>query len=192
MARGHRHSERGIARELECRLFTCSPANCRILDMHYMLLPIGGVRGSEVNWVKLDQEDYEWARQFQWTIIRSRNTRYAVRKERGKKRTEPRLSFHMHREILGLSHGDKRQGDHKNRDGLDNRRSNLRIATAAENAENVPSRRRNLPRNVVKHGARYQVQIKRRGERFCLGSFSTIEEADAVATAWRREHMAFA
>lgn len=41
--------------------------------------------------------------------------------------------LHMHRVILGLAHGDKRHGDHKNHDTLDNRDENLRIATRSEN-----------------------------------------------------------
>lgn len=39
----------------------------------------------------------------------------------------------MHRQILGLTAGDRREGDHINHDTLDNRRENLRIVTAHEN-----------------------------------------------------------
>lgn len=43
----------------------------------------------------------------------------------------------MHRTILGLGAGDKRQVDHWDHDGLNNRRSNLRIASQRDNSRNV-------------------------------------------------------
>ena len=41
-----------------------------------------------------------------------------------------------HTWLLGLRRGEKRQGNHKNRDKRDNRRHNLRIASQAENLVN--------------------------------------------------------
>jgi hypothetical protein len=49
----------------------------------------------------------------------------------------------MARFIMGLSYGDPRQVDHKNREEtLDNRRSNLRITTK-QNAQNIGITKRN-------------------------------------------------
>ena len=42
----------------------------------------------------------------------------------------------MHRVLMGLEEGDSRVVDHKNRDKLDNRKSNLRVVTQAENQRN--------------------------------------------------------
>lgn len=43
----------------------------------------------------------------------------------------------MHRQILGLSYKDGKEVDHVNRNGLDNRRANIRIATRKENNRNL-------------------------------------------------------
>jgi hypothetical protein len=48
--------------------------------------------------------------------------------------------FRMHRVILGLPADDSRQVDHRNRDRLDNRRWNLRIATRPQNQVNKEKR----------------------------------------------------
>lgn len=50
----------------------------------------------------------------------------------------PRSSLRrkMHRVILGLDRGDRRMVDHRDGNGLNNRRSNLRLATPGENCAN--------------------------------------------------------
>lgn len=45
-------------------------------------------------------------------------------------------SMRMHRLILGLTHTDRLIIDHKNGDGLDNRRANLRVCTQSQNMAN--------------------------------------------------------
>lgn len=42
----------------------------------------------------------------------------------------------LHRLLLGLGKDDPRQADHRDRDGLNNSRENLRIATRHQNARN--------------------------------------------------------
>jgi len=82
----------------------------------------------------IDMEDYEWLNQWKWHTEKGRHTYYAARTCGGRKVV--RTLFKMHREILGLQHGDEREGDHKNRHGLDNRRLNLRIASRSLNRHN--------------------------------------------------------
>ena len=55
-------------------------------------------------------------------------------------RSSWKLTHYLHREVLGLTPGDGLETDHRNGDRLDNRRSNLRVATRAQNAQNVPAR----------------------------------------------------
>jgi len=76
--------------------------------------------------------------------------------------------------------------DHKSGDRADNRLANLRLANAAENAQNLaPQRGRSSQRSGVtwhKGDQRWQAQIRSDGRYLYLGSYST-EEAAAAAYA---------
>ena len=97
--------------------------------------------------------------------------------------TERRSPAQMHRQILGLEYGDKRQVDHINHDTLDNRRANLRIATAAQNARN---KRLRVDSTTGLKGVFFQASSQRwhayirfNGKRMHLGCFDTKEKAHA-------------
>lgn len=106
-----------------------------------------------------------------------------------------RTVFLMHREVLGLVHGDGTQCDHINRDKLDNRRSNLRPATNAQNGQNVPSHGKTSSHRGVswntKHG-NWRAQASVDGRNHHLGCFDREEDAAEAARAFRAEHMPFA
>lgn len=76
----------------------------------------------------VDNEDYKYLSQYRWIADKSKtsNTWYAVRYFGQKK-------IYMHREILGFPSG---RIDHRNRNGLDNQKENLRSATASQNGGN--------------------------------------------------------
>ena len=87
--------------------------------------------------VLIDDEDYENIVSHSWFVYPSRRNFYAARqiKLNGKK-----VKVQMHREILGLTFGDGKIVDHINRNGLDNRKSNLRIASHSLNRYNSSMR----------------------------------------------------
>ena len=78
----------------------------------------------------VDDEDYERVNQYRWQTKIELHTCYA----RSEKTTGGRtVHILMHRFILGLLPGDKRLVDHRDSNGLNNCKSNLRLATTQEN-----------------------------------------------------------
>lgn len=75
----------------------------------------------------VDDEDYELLNSRKWHVAtRKCNSMYAISTD----------GVLMHRAILNLTDPSIKI-DHKNQNGLDNRRCNLRIATIAQNACNI-------------------------------------------------------
>jgi hypothetical protein len=80
---------------------------------------------------KIDPEDYVWLSQFRWCCKANRDTCYAIRHIQERGRT---TRIHMHRQILNTP--EEMICDHKNHNGLDNRRLNLRNCTIEQNNAN--------------------------------------------------------
>lgn len=136
----------------------------------------------------VDAEDYESLARHRWHLTHG----YVARKVPG---TTSQRTRQLHREILGLDFGDARQGDHRNRCKLDNRRENLRIVTNAQNGQNVPgdrtasSRYRGVSWNTRE--GKWKATVRLNGRLHHLGYFASEQEAADVAAAWREEHMPF-
>jgi len=90
--------------------------------------------------------------------------------------------FYLHRFIMDAPHG--KVVDHINHNKLDNRKSNLRICSYAENTQNSASSGRNTSgfRGVYfcKRNNNWVAQIKFLQNRITLGSFNTPQEASIV------------
>jgi hypothetical protein len=100
----------------------------------------------------------------------------------------------LHREILGLM-GNDREIDHKDRNKLDNRRSNLRVATHAENCQNVPAQTGTSQFRGVHWCPRtkfWRARVMLSYRSYCLGRYGSELDAARAAEAFRREHMPFA
>jgi hypothetical protein len=81
----------------------------------------------------VDDEDFEWLSQWKWHLNKKGNSKeYATRKERKTRRT-----IAMHRFILRLVWGDGIEGDHKDGNGLNNCKNNLRKCTSLQNHYNM-------------------------------------------------------
>lgn len=78
----------------------------------------------------VDADNYHELAKFKWFTESAHNTFYAARKQNGK-------SIKMHRQITNAP--DHLVVDHIDHNGLNNRKSNLRLCTFAENAKNINS-----------------------------------------------------
>lgn len=141
---------------------------------------------------KVSPHRFEELNQYRWWTLKRRGhaTFYAATTLKGGRK------MYMHRMVLGLAFGDKRMADHINRDGLDNRDSNLRFATPSQNCHNATTR--------IDNGSGFKgVSFHKRDKRFQayihadrvykhLGYFGTAEEAHAAyCEAAKRLHGEF-
>lgn len=101
----------------------------------------------------------------------------------------------MHRLIMGILNQRESVADHINFDRLDNRRSNLRVVTQAENLQNRRSYKGSTSRfrgvNWRKSHRKWQARGRINNKENHLGYFDDEEEAAEVARLWRRENMPF-
>lgn len=83
----------------------------------------------------IDVEDLPLVENYIWHAWWGGAGFYAVRNSH--KIEGPPRRIYLHRVLLGLDRGDRIEGDHRDRNTLDNRRSNIRLASKAENRRNV-------------------------------------------------------
>ncbi len=126
----------------------------------------------------IDIDDAEAVSRYEWRLTEKAkllNT-YAVRTGRG-----GGLIF-LHRFLKGIPPRDKRVVDHIDGDGLNNRRSNLRFATNAENSRNQRIRSNNTSgfKGVRMKDGKFLAQITVAGKYKNLGRFATAEAAHAA------------
>lgn len=103
-------------------------------------------------------------------------------------------SIYLHRLITNAPEG--LVVDHINGNPLDNRKSNLRIITNAENGQNLkgPQSRSTTGIRGVYYSHRdnkYTTQVTIEGVRHYLGMYSTPEQAEKAVKNFRSKHMPF-
>lgn len=126
----------------------------------------------------VDDEDFEWLNQFKWAAHKDRGIFYAV--SRSSRKDGEQKTIRMHRLILGLLYKDGNISDHRNGNGIDNQRHNLRKCTVAQNAANKTKTGNNKYRGVSLHkrSGKWYASITVNGKRKHLGSFG--KETDAA------------
>lgn len=116
----------------------------------------------------IDKEDAERVLAYNW-CGHNKPFNYAMRNEGNK-------TVMLHRFILG-SEAIGSQVDHANRDGLDNRRCNLRIATHSQNRANAKVNCGRQYKGVVLKANRFMVLIKKDGKNHYIGRFRSAKNA---------------
>ncbi|MGE3267179.1 MAG: AP2 domain-containing protein [Chloroflexota bacterium] len=153
-------------------------------------IPLHTRAGSIRAYAVVDAADAEWASQWRWSLD---SDGYAVRStyDHGRRRL-----LKLHRALLGLIHGDDTEGDHIDRDRLNDRRNNLRATTREGNGQNVSSFSGSTSefRGVSWENGRqkWRADIKANGRSKNLGYFDTESEAAEAARLARARLMPFA
>ncbi len=135
----------------------------------------------------VDDEDFEYLSQFKWHYMG-----YAVRHSTSKFGLK-RKSIFIHREVINAP--DDMEVDHINGDKLDNRKTNLRICTHAENQRNrkIDKDNKSGYRGVSKHQNKWLVHLILNGKIVFNKTFDTPEEAAlAYDEAAKKYHGRFA
>ena len=119
----------------------------------------------------VDACDYAYLSQFRWYLSAKK---YAARYSQGR-------MIYMHHEILPCEGG--KEVDHKDRNGLNNRRSNLRLLEHHQNLHNQGARGISFDKRRGKWKARITVK----GQSLWLGYFTDEEEAIEIVAETRRK-----
>lgn len=131
----------------------------------------------------VDDEDYEFLTQWKWYAWRCGRTYYAIRNDYSVKGKPS--SVRMHRLLMNPLKGQSI--DHLNHDGLDNRRSNLRIVRHLENAMNrnksikyTSSFYKGVSKYIRNENVLWRSRIGLYGKKISLGIYTTqVEAAEA-------------
>lgn len=126
----------------------------------------------------IDKEDYKKVISYGlWHVqIKKNGKKYAIGHICINKQTTRR----MHRIIMKLDMYDKKQVDHINGNGLDNRKKNLRISSPKENSRYKTVKNNKLGyKGIFKTGNKFgaRISIDRNKKSIHLGLFNTIKEA---------------
>lgn len=130
--------------------------------------------------------DYEFLMQWKWHVCEGHNTDYAMRNSKPDPITKKRHHIMMHRVLADTPDG--MDTDHKNGNGLDNRRRNLRTCSRSQNMHNRrPNKKGTSKHKGVywhKQSKKWRAYIQINKERIYLGGFK--KEKDA-ATAYSKK-----
>jgi hypothetical protein len=171
-------------------IFTCPLLACRLLRYGYTFRKIYIGEGE---FTIVDQQIYYQLGHLKWSVCGNDKNVYAARLI--KKTACGLRSIYLHREIMNPPKGIL--VDHRNGNGLDNRRANLRLATRSQNSANKRKRKNTSSRfigvNFNKTAARWYVFVKKNEKRYWVGSFvNEIDAGRAYDEAAKKYHGEFA
>lgn len=144
------------------------------------LIPLGGKHGKG-RFAKVDDADFDRVNQYKWFLQKIGYVEYAVVDiiEDGK-----RKYVYMHRLILDKELSGNQRVDHRDGDGLNNQRENLRACTGSQNCINKGKNKNNTSgyKGVILHKGdkrkkKWKAQIKVDRKVIVVGYFLTKEEA---------------
>lgn len=121
----------------------------------------------------VDDEDYERVIKYRWRAVKSLYTFYAHSGCHQNNNVEDLASYVKGTPPKGMTY------DHIDGNGLNNQKENLRLATKSQNQANARKRKDNTSgfKGVIPSGRKWRAQISYLGNKICIGTFLTAEEA---------------
>lgn len=142
----------------------------------YITIPLTKGQETIIDAIDADLADLKW-----YAMELPNDRYYATRNLTGKPRRIKMMHVLILERLINRLLNKGECSDHVNGNSLDNRRSNLRLATNSENASNVKRHRDNKSgyKGVVYDSSRkkWRAEIMSKGERRHLGRYDTAEEA---------------
>lgn len=114
----------------------------------------------------IDLDDVEKCKKYKWHLKKDKNTSYVISTINEKEK------IFLHRLVLGYN--GELDIDHIDRNGLNNRKNNLRVCSRSDNIKNQSIKRKGIKR--VGSG-RYQASITHNYKSIYIGTYDTFEEA---------------
>jgi len=137
----------------------------------------------------VDDEDFEGLSLHKWYAVKERDTFYAVRTV---KRNGRNTMIRMHREVLYLLKGDGIIVDHRDMDGLNNQKENIRKADKTINNLNKRLQKNNSSgfRGVSWHkgNKEWGAHIRVNGKLESLGFYNEVSDAALAYNEASRRH----
>ncbi len=119
----------------------------------------------------VDDEDYPWLSRFKWSARPSGRTCYAQRKSNSK-------MVAMHQLLVEITNGQ--EIDHRDGNGLNNRRKNLRAATRRQNSQNRTVQAHSSQYKGVSYRAdvgKWRARLRHRGCLLVCGTYASEHDA---------------
>jgi len=141
------------------------------------------IKLTQGKFAKVDDKDFKYFNQFKWNAHKRGNSFYAesrmyVRGQKIKNR-DKRKVFILHNEIMNPKKGFF--VDHKNRDGLDCQRKNLRIVTKSQNNANRCASKNGTSKYLgvawYSQTKRWSAKVRKDGKVHWLGYFKKEKDA---------------
>lgn len=143
----------------------------------------------------VDDYDFDQVSKYKWRVLVFRHSCYAIAHIPDADHPSGRRAVYLHRFILDLPKGRQPEVDHINHDGLDCRRSNMRICSRSENQRNSRFRGKNKSGflGVFASGNRWYASVQVNGIRYESDRFEcVIDAAKAHDVLALRHHGSYA
>lgn len=151
-----------------------------------VVIDISDPKVSERFWSKVDKSGECWL----WTSTRNRRGRYGHFTLKGRKYLAHRIAWFAAGNFIPAG----KVLDHTCGEPTCVRVEHLRVITQGQNTQNVKGAYKNNAtgtRGVTFRRGKYVAQAQLDKKRYYLGQYDTLDEADVIVRAWRREHMEY-